>query len=306
MGFIQFIRNLNYLFKLNLKTMNRELRVCKETVARDHDRMEYTLPPMLSYLDQLYKRESSETYNKPIIKNLQDTLHELVNSDKSLIRFGDGELRIADGRSEVFQEGNSQLQTRLLELLGTDEPNIMIGLTSWLWYKPLPILQKWDLRLEEYHAARATADKHLIKGKTYYDAEISLIYGLTGSNTGDWYDQWRSIWAQKDVAIICGDRVFSKIEHNIFDNAASIEYLLIPTCNAFAQYDDIMQQALKIANHKIICIIAGATATVLAYDLTVQGHYRCLDIGHLVKDYDCWKRGLSADHEIMQTYWLAD
>lgn len=47
-------------------------------------------------------------------------------------------------------------------------------------------------------------------------------------------------------------------------------------------------EAKKIDKNRIICIILGPTATVLAYDLAKEG-YQALDLGHIVKAYNFYK-----------------
>lgn len=283
--------------------MNNDIKACHLTV----DRVDHALPPLLSYVDRLYKRDTIAAAPKPHIVNMEETMKTLVNTEKSLIRMGDGELILAaGGRNIVFQHADERLKERLIEILESDDEHIMIALSTWFWYKILPIKRGWDWSLSEYPAARVVADEHLVPGKTYYDAEISLIYGLTGKNTQAWYEQWRRIWQDKEIAVICGDRVFDKLIYNVFDNAAHIEYLYVPTRNAFDEYDDILDAASKININKIICIMAGPTAKVLAFDLCRHYGFRCLDVGHLAKDYDCWKRQLTGDDIAMQEYWSAD
>lgn len=105
----------------------------------------------------------------------------------------------------------------------------------------------------------------------------------------EFYMEFKKIWNNIDIAIICGERVFSDIEYNIFNNASSIEYLYCPSKNAFDQYDEILSNAKKISKNKLIITILGPTAKVLVFDLQGIG-YRALDLGHLAKDYNAYKK----------------
>ena len=64
-------------------------------------------------------------------------------------------------------------------------------------------------------------------------------------------------------------------------------------------------EAKKIDKNRIICIILGPTATVLAYDLAKEG-YQALDLGHIVKAYNFYKtngdRNVFSDNEIQEFY----
>ena len=95
------------------------------------------------------------------------------------------------------------------------------------------------------------------------------------------------MWRDNDITVIAGDRVFKNIRYNIFDCAKSIEYIYAPTIDAFNVYDEIFKKARSIDKNRLVCIILGPTATVLAYDLAQLG-YRALDLGHIVKSYDLY------------------
>ena len=66
-----------------------------------------------------------------------------------------------------------------------------------------------------------------------------------------------------------------------------LEYIYAPTIDAFNVYDEIFKKARTIDKNRLVCIILGPTATVLAYDLAQLG-YRALDLGHIVKSYDLY------------------
>lgn len=306
MGLIRFIKNLRYLFRYNIKEINRQMASLESVVAVDHRRMTRSLPPMLAYLDYLYKKEAPGVLDKPFIATAEDTLHELLSTQKSLVRFGDGEFITIEGGWLRFQRPDERLQARLIEVLESDDENIMIGFDPWSWYKSPGTVREWDWILDNYHALRAMIEPHLVKGKKYYDASVTLAYKSGAQPDEEWYAGWRSLWQEKDIAVICGAQIFDKLENNVFSNAKSIEYVYVPMRDAFAEYDSILQRAEKIREDKLICIIAGPTATVLAYDLTKLYHRRALDVGHLAKDYDFWKRGLTENDGAMQEYYLPD
>ena len=115
----------------------------------------------------------------------------------------------------------------------------------------------------------------------------------------------RNIWRGKDITVISGDRVFKDIKYNVFDCAKSIEYINAPTVDAFEKYDDILSKAKKIDKDRIVCIILGPTATVLAYDLAKEG-YQALDLGHIVKAYNLFKlyggEKIFSEQEIQEFY----
>ena len=124
-------------------------------------------------------------------------------------------------------------------------------------------------------------------------------------NFKEHYSYIQQIWNNKDIALICGRNVFKNIQYNIFNTARSIEYIYAPTTDAFNTYNTIIQEAKKINKNKLILLILGPTATILAYDLTQLG-YRALDIGHLAKDYDAYKKNIPATQETIRTFFSPD
>lgn len=296
MGIRQFIHNLKYLWKYNVRQHEQASVLVREGVM-----------PMLWYVDQLYKNEPAGSYKKPIILSEQETLDELCRTEKSLIRIGDGELFISMGQKCAFQRADARLQQRMREVLHSDDDNVMLALTGWLWYKRMSERFDWQWFLEHYSRLREEAERRLRKGKVYYSAEVSMPYRENYRQTyeGGGHAQWRTLWEGRDVVVICGDRVFKKLQYNVFDNARSIEYIHTPTRDAFDEYDAILARALQVEKHKLVCLMVGPTAKVLGLDMARRG-YRVLDVGHLAKDYDCLKRKLHSSTPEMQSYFAAD
>ena len=57
-----------------------------------------------------------------------ETLHEIINNNKSISRFGDGEFNLIFGRSISFQKANKLLSKRLKNILESNEEGLLIGL----------------------------------------------------------------------------------------------------------------------------------------------------------------------------------
>jgi len=129
----------------------------------------------------------------------------------------------------------------------------------------------------------------------YYSAGITFPF-LTYQNFNDesYYIKLQKLWRNKDITIICGHKTFDNIRYNIFDCAKSIEYQYAPSKNAFDKYDEIFNNAKENSQNRLIIIILGPTATVLAYDLAQHG-IRALDLGHIAKDYNAYMSKMDID-----------
>ena len=73
--------------------------------------------------------------------SLDETLDELLNNKKSIARFGDGEFKIIFGKDIGFQKFNEKLKDKLLLVLNSNIPNLLIGIvplyknTNIFWVK---------------------------------------------------------------------------------------------------------------------------------------------------------------------------
>lgn len=287
MGLIRFVKNIIYLSKYNLKDFHKD-KIAIEELKYAVNHIKYEVASDL------------ETVQRFKINSADETLDKLVNTSSSIIRFGDGEINLMAGNSIPFQHADEKLAERLKEALADCSDNLMQGI-------PLLFASHMGNNIEAIHFTRAFYGKYhnfivqnLNKDREYYDVSTTYRYigngGTDVSFLEDYYNKFISIWKDKDIAVICGDRIFNVIDNNIFDFASSVEYIYAPSTNAFDKYEEIKERALKIDKHKIVIIILGPTATILAYDLFKQG-YRALDIGHLAKDYDAYKKKLESTDE---------
>ena len=285
MGLKRFIKNIISLYKYDLSKLEQEFQ--NVYYAINHVPFEIE-----GDLEKIHKYQ---------VKNKLQTLEYLVENNVSISRFGDGELHLMLGIPIPCQRTDEKLSARLKEILSTQHEKLLVGIpqlcVSYLGH---------DINLIK--SDRATYGrllpemyKYLNPQNTYYSADISFEYIQKGMNVGkDYYEKYysmfRSLWDKKDIVIVCGDRVFDYFEYNIYDNAKSVEYIYAKTNDAFEDYDKIIEKIKQHDKNKPIILMLGPTATVLAYDLSNAG-YRALDLGHIAKDYDAYKKGLEINIE---------
>lgn len=275
MGLKRLFRNIKYLMKKDLTNII-DIEEVKNVTSIMMDNLKYEL------------REDLENLNIPNIKNPYETLDELINTQKSFARFGDGEMQIINGENCIFDKPNEKFSKKLQETLSCDLPNLMIGI-PYCYYNSLKDKSDTDRPIARffYPYCRNIFEKYLIKNKTYYATEISQMYVIGNKdNYDDFYNKIRQLFYNKDICIVCGKNVFSHIKTNIFECAKSIEYIYTPTVNASEKYDEILENIIN-SNHKLVFLICGPVATALAYDLCkLNLGIQAIDIGHLAKDYD--------------------
>ena len=239
----------------------------------------------------------------PKIMTEDETLDVLINEKKSICRFGDGELNIINGRRIPFQDFDPELQRRLKEILSSKNDQVMVGIPRISFYSKENITTEnktfWRKKGNRF---RGDILPYIDMDRQYYPAEVTLAYSYyINYDMEGYFDKFRKIWDQKDIVIVTGQTVFDKIDYNIFDNAKSVEYLYGPSKNAFEEYDNILNKALTIDKNKIVIAILGPTAKPLCYDLALKG-YQALDLGHIAKSYDFYKKEIGANDQKARFY----
>lgn len=290
MGLLTFAKNIKYLFRYNIKKIHKHYYELDTRLQQTDETIQYSIDFVKYEIDADLQRIRGYQ-----VMNPQETLDKIINSTTSLCRFGDGEFLLAHGDAIPFQDAHPRLAARLLEILASDDENITIAIPK-LYYSLLGM----DIGLKQYKRKTYSVLQDFIlpyldRDKKYGLASVTMPYIAElisdRKELETYYEKLASMWRDKDIALICGDRVFGKIKHNIFDCAKSVEYIYGPSENAFNEYDDILARAKQIDKNKIVFIILGPTATVLAYDLAKCG-YRAIDIGHIAKDYNAFRTEL--------------
>jgi glycosyltransferase family protein len=275
-----FIKNLKHLGKVDLKSLQE---------------------PHLDY-DLILNNLKYELYDEiqnlkiPSILNVEDSIRTLVtNQQASFCRFGDGEIQLLKGKDIPFQKASFALTERLKEILSSKNEDIFIAIPLVLYASKrniVPFAKNWWR--EHGQAFRNELEKYIDFNHPYYAAELTLASNLFESyDVKAYFEKIAKIWQDQAITIVCGETVFQHIEYNIFDVAESVDYVFAPSLNAFDVYDTLLERCRAIPQHHVIILILGPTAKVLAYDLAQQG-FRALDLGHIAKSYDWYRKQKSA------------
>ncbi len=229
----------------------------------------------------------------PNISGISSTLKELISKKTSIARFGDGEINLIRGQDIPFQQSSSKLQQRLIEILSSAQEHTLIAIPKIAFEIDDAITSEnknfWHKKGKRF---KKSILPFLRADWQYGAAEVSLAYSYYENyDFAQYFADFRKLWQDRDIVIITGKTVFDKLDHNIFDNAQSVEFIYGPNHNAFENYEQILSQAKQIDKHKLIIAILGPTATVLAYDLGNLG-FQALDLGHIAKSYDYYMKGI--------------
>ena len=236
---------------------------------------------------QVFKQE--ELFDISVM-SIDETLDELMKTEKSLIRFGDGEFNIMNGYSIAFQEYSEELARGMKEILLTANQEEMLLCMPEVFKAfrgefPLDYNSEifWKKELDRY----ADFFKEYCQSKTYGSAFISrpYIYSKDKTRAFDQFEKMKQLFEGKDLLIVEGATSRSGVGNDLFDKANSIKRIICPSHNAFSKIQEIKENILEHSEGRLILLMLGPSAKVLAYQLTQQG-YRTLDLGHIDSEYE--------------------
>ncbi len=288
---IRFFNNLRYLCRYNLKDF-------------------YTICKNIDNLIQRTKYEIKSEWDDIIVPRVKDnwlTVKELVETQKSIIRIGDGEFTLMEGRDIPFQSYDKKLVVTLKEILKEKNENLLVGLV-WEYYHKIKELRDFPKQAMYTSLPNLynTISKNIVPDKIYYSAAISQIYAMYKIYDFEkHFCEMKKIWDNQSITVITGDRVFNNINYNIFDNAATVDYIYGPTMHAYNEFESLKDKIKKTNKDNILIFALGPCGKALAYEMFKLG-YRVLDIGHSIKDYNEYKSDTLMNYKNIVKFYKPD
>ncbi|MDB8558409.1 SP_1767 family glycosyltransferase [Turicibacter sanguinis] len=238
--------------------------------------------------DFFYKRFAL----KPQVMSVDETLNLIIDNKLSVCRYGDGEFKLIQGRDISFQSYSDDLKERLRKILMVNDSGFLVCIPD--IFKKLDLYidepsEYWKLHVSKY---RSKWNQILNSDCIYGNAFISRCYYQYKRklNCEYYFDLFKKIWNDREVIIIEGKKSRLGIGNDLFDNTKQINRILAPEINAFSEYERILESAKRQEKDKLILLALGPTATVLAYDLYLEG-YQVIDIGHIDVEYEWFLKG---------------
>ena len=131
----------------------------------------------IKYYYWYFKTSSSRKSLKKLkIMSIIETIDAIIAHQKSISRFGDGELRMMMGNGKiVFQKENIELSNRLEEVLTSNLKNHIIALPETFYsVKKIKLASKY-FWIEYLNKNSATFSKYLSINYSYGNAFISIL-----------------------------------------------------------------------------------------------------------------------------------
>ncbi len=236
----------------------------------------------------------------PKFRDISETIEDIVVHRKSLARFGDADFGILFQREREgikYQSLNARLSGRLREVLHSRHPRLLVGIAdNYGSLDKYTEVSAYNIRTYMTEPGIRNAHEEVLeRDRVYEDAYISRPYVMYKDNNTDGpqkrFEALRRIWANRKIIIVEGCQTRMGIGNDLLEGAEDVKRILAPAINAFDKYEDILKTALAYAEKDtLFLIVLGATASVLAYDLTVLG-YQAVDIGQTDIEYEWFLAG---------------
>lgn len=244
------------------------------------------------------------TKNPPKVMGIDETMDYIIENRPSIARFGDGEIKLANGTDISFQKASPELTKRMREVLSADDDGFLPCILSFFDYDPQiteDTNAHWKRHMNRYrHVWYKYTSPDIVYGHSFISRFYIEIKDKTTAKPR--FEKLKQFWDGRNIVIIEGEQSRLGIGNDLFDNAKSIKRILCPVENAFDKYDKILDAAKKYASDYCLFILAvGPTATVLSYDLFKAG-YQALDVGHADIEYEWFLAGATKKQPVKNKY----
>lgn len=235
--------------------------------------------------------EKGILHNSIKVHSIDETIDELLHTNKSLVRFGDGEIVMIKGGDLMLQKASPEIAKGLTEILAYPYEDLMVTIPG--IFDTLSDHRKASRQFWKDHLlfCRKTYEKYCNPDRIYYTTFVSrcYYYAKDRSNCGRWFAKIRKIWENKDVVVVEGTRTHNGVGNDLLDTAASVERIICPPRDAYGAIPRILEACEAYDKDRLFLLSVGVAAKFLALELFQKG-YRVLDIGHMDMEYEWYVR----------------
>lgn len=207
--------------------------------------------------------------NYPNVLGEWDTLTKVLEG-ASIARYGDGELKLMQGRRCVSQTPDEALRDELVTIIGQRSPHALVG---------IPTLDKRSPKFHLWDGMKAKWLPFLDPKALYVSSFITRPDSAPWAGTKEFFDAVESLWKGQRVTFV-GNGVRSLTPKFLMDTGAEhVDWVECSYAHSYVQIDELVRQARAKGNHRILLCV-GPTATCMAERLAVAQHH-AIDLGHI-------------------------
>ena len=243
------------------------------------------------FVDSLMKLNSNEDNELNIkVLGILDTLNYIMAHNSSVARFGDGEMDIITGHSIPYQDYDENLANELKEIISSESNESLVVCLSDVFER----LDRYNQSAVDFWKQHLNNNyiyyKSLCKAPWYGSTFISRPYMdlVDKSLSNMYFKNIKNLWDKRDILIVEGVNSRSGVGNDLFDNANSVERIICPSKNAYSKINEIQLLIERHAENKLVLLILGPTAKVLAKRLSIK-KIQAIDMGHIDSEYEWFK-----------------
>lgn len=229
--------------------------------------------------------------NRIKVQSIDGTIDELLRTQKSMVRFGDGEIVMIKGGDLMLQKASPEIAEGLREILAYPDEGLMVTIPG--IFDTLSDHHKASRQFWKDHLlfCRKTYEKYCDPNRIYYSTFVSRCYYYASDRSGckAWFAKIRKIWENRDVVIVEGERTHNGVGNDLFDTARSIERIICPPSDAYGAVPAILDACVGYGKDRLFVLSVGVAAKFLTVELFKRG-YRALDIGNMDMEYEWYVR----------------
>ena len=243
------------------------------------------------FVDSLMKLNSNEEKVLDVkVLGILDTLNYVMAHNSSVARFGDGEMDIITGHSIPYQDYDEHLANELKNIISLDSNESLVVCLSDVFegldrYNQSAV-DFWKQHLNNNYIYYKSLCKAPWYGSTFISRPYMDLVDKSLSNM--YFKNIKNLWDKRDILIVEGVNSRSGVGNDLFDNANSVERIICPSKNAYSKIDEIESLIERHAENKLVLLILGPTAKVLAKRLSIK-EIQAIDMGHIDSEYEWFK-----------------
>lgn len=236
------------------------------------------------------------------VRSMEETIAELAASERSMVRYGDGEFLMMQGHDISEQRADAELGRRLQEVLRAEDPRILYCVCN--IFHSLDACTPHSRCFWEAHLLRHRREYRRSCGgkRQFYDALVTRPYFMLEDKlrARTVFDRMKQLWHGRDLVIIEGGISHNGVGNDLFAEAGTVRRIIVPSRSCYTVYDRILEAARRLEEQNVLFLVSiGAASKVLVYDL-VQDGCRALDIGNLDMEYEWSLHGASGKYQLLK------
>ncbi len=224
------------------------------------------------------------------VKDIDETLDFVQANGSSVVRLGDGEFDLLSGDGIAYQDYDPTLAQELTNLAGQESTKELVVCLPDVFEHQERYSSDVNFFWERHFEGKGDYYQLLCRAPWYGSTFISRPYMdlVDKSVSGQYFFKLKQLWKGRKVLIVEGFTTRSGVGNDLFADAASVNRIICPPKNAYAEKDAIFEAILEYGRDSLVLLMLGPTAKVLVPGLVKEG-IQAIDLGHIDTEYEWFK-----------------